>query len=86
MSSSILNLFLQGDGSSGACSGSIASWLCIAVPQRSAHFPTFNHPQIKTSNEPRLSLIKQVHLENFGWLPSAAELQTVSAGESKVQK
>ena len=32
MSSSILDLFLQG-------SGSITSWLCIAVPQRSAHFP-----------------------------------------------
>ena len=43
VSSSILNLFLQGDGMSGACSGSIKSWLCIAVPQRSAHFPTFNH-------------------------------------------
>jgi hypothetical protein len=43
VSSSILNLFLQGDGMSGACSGSIKSWLCIAVSQRSAHFPTFNH-------------------------------------------
>ena len=43
MSSSILNLFLQGDGMSGACSGSIESWLCIAVPQRSAHFPNYNH-------------------------------------------
>ena len=43
VSSSILNLFLQGDGMSGACSGSIKSWLCIAVPQRSAHFPTSNH-------------------------------------------
>ena len=43
MSSSILNLFLQGDGMSGACSGSIKSWLCIAVPQRSAHFPTYKH-------------------------------------------
>ena len=40
VSSSILNLFLQGDGMSGACSGSIKSWLCTAVPQRSAHFPT----------------------------------------------
>ena len=43
VSSSILNLFLQGDGMSGACSGSIKSWLCIAVPQRSAHFPTFKY-------------------------------------------
>ena len=43
VSSSILNLFLQGDGMSGACSGSIKSWLCIAVPQRSAHFPTYSH-------------------------------------------
>ena len=43
MSSSILNSFLQGDGMSGACSGSIKSWLCIAVPQRLAHFPTFIH-------------------------------------------
>ena len=43
MFSSILNLFLPRDGMSGACSGSIKSWLCIAVPQRSAHFPTFNH-------------------------------------------
>ena len=46
VSSSILNLFLQGDGTSGACSGSIKSWLCIAVPQRSAHFPTFNHAKL----------------------------------------
>ena len=45
VSSSILNLFLQGDGMSGACSGSIKSWLCIAVPQRSAHFPTLNDAQ-----------------------------------------
>ena len=54
VSSSILNSFLQGDGMSGACSGSIKSWLCIAVPQRSAHFPTLNHAyldelQIKTT-------------------------------------
>ena len=79
MSSSILNLFLQGDGSSGACSGSIKSWLCIAVPQRSAHFPTLNHAQldefqIKTSKGPRPSSKKQVHRKNFGLL-SAAELQ-----------
>ena len=39
MSSSILNWFLKGDGLSGACSGSVASWPCIAVPQGSAHFP-----------------------------------------------
>jgi len=45
VSSSILNSFLQGDGSSGACSGSIMSWLCIAVSQRSAHFPNYNHAQ-----------------------------------------
>ena len=59
MSSSILNLFLQGDGMSGACSGSITSWLCIAVPQRSAHFPTFN---------PALPGMSQVlsTLSNFG--------------------
>ena len=37
--SSILNWFLKGDGMSGACSGSITSWPCIAVPQGSAHFP-----------------------------------------------
>ena len=42
-SSSILNSFLPGDGTSGACSGSTKSRLCIAVPQRSAHFPTLNH-------------------------------------------
>ena len=40
VSSSILNWFLKGDGMSGACSGSITSWPCIAVPQGSAHFPT----------------------------------------------
>ena len=40
MSSSILNLFLQGDGMSGACSGSIKSWPSIAVPLGLAHFPT----------------------------------------------
>ena len=40
MSSSILNLFLQGDGMSGACSGSITSWPSIAVPLGLAHFPT----------------------------------------------
>ena len=39
VSSSILNWFLKGDGTSGACSGSITSWPCIAVPQGSAHFP-----------------------------------------------
>ena len=39
MSSSILNLFLQGDGMSGACSGSIKSWPSIAVPLGLAHFP-----------------------------------------------
>ena len=39
VTSSILNLFLSGDGMSGACSGSITSWPCIAVPQGSAHFP-----------------------------------------------
>ena len=74
MSSSILNLFLQGDGSSGACSGSIKSWLCIAVPQRSAHFPTLNQRlldefQVKTSK-----LEKAGTLEEF-WMPRAAELQ-----------
>ena len=42
VSSSILNLFLQGDGMSGACSGSITSWPSIAVPLGSAHFPTKN--------------------------------------------
>ena len=46
VSSSILNSFLQGDGMSGACSGSITSWLCIAVPQRSAHFPTHNRHMV----------------------------------------
>ena len=40
VSSSILNLFLQGDGMSGACSGSIKSWPSIAVPLGLAHFPT----------------------------------------------
>ena len=39
-STSILNLFLNGDGMSGACSGPVKSWPCIAVPQGSAHFPT----------------------------------------------
>ena len=39
VTSSILNLFLSGDGMSGACSGSITSWPCIAVPQGLAHFP-----------------------------------------------
>ena len=43
MSSSILNLFLQGDGMSGACSGSITSWPSIAVPLGLAHFPTKNY-------------------------------------------
>ena len=54
MAAAILNSFLHGDGMAGACSGSIKSWLCIAVPQRSAHFPTLNHAyldvlQIKTT-------------------------------------
>ena len=40
MLSSILNWFLKGDGMSGACSGPVKSWPCIAVPQGSAHFPT----------------------------------------------
>ena len=38
--SSILNWFLDGDGVSVACYGSIKCWPCIAVPQGSAHFPT----------------------------------------------
>ena len=41
VSSSILVWFLPGDGLSGACSGSVKSWPCIAVPQGSAHFPIF---------------------------------------------
>ena len=40
--SSILNWFLDGDGVSVACYGSIKCWPCIAVPQGSAHFPTNN--------------------------------------------
>ena len=54
VSSSILNLFLQGDGTSGACSGSITSWLCIAVPQSSAHFPTFKSWLIRSKCRARL--------------------------------
>ena len=47
VSSSILNLFLWGDGMSGACSGSVKSWPCIAVPQGLAHFPTCDHHYIQ---------------------------------------
>ena len=64
MSSSILNLFLQGDGMSGACSGSITSWLCIAVPQSSAHFPTFKSWLIRSKCQARLRSEK-------AWMPTA---------------
>ena len=66
MSSSILNLFLQGDGTSGACSGSVASWLCIAVPQRSAHFPTLNHALLVVL-QIRVLSTSQIGRENARW-------------------
>ncbi len=37
VSSSILNWFLNGDGVLSACTGSVASRPCIAVPQGTAH-------------------------------------------------
>ena len=79
MSSSILNLFLQGDGMSGACSGSIKSWLCTAVPQRSAHFPTFNQSY---SDELQLSSKKQAHQEKFGCL-TLLNFSDMAVGGSK---
>ena len=72
VSSSILNLFLQGDGVSGACSGSIKSWLCIAVSQRSAHFPTFNHAY---SDVPMSSPINYPAQLDKVWVLNAAGLQ-----------
>ena len=75
MSSSILNLFMQGDGMSGACSGSIKSWLCIAVPQRSAHFPTFNHAQLD---------VLQLSSKKFG-CSTLLDFSDVAVGESKGQ-
>ena len=47
VSSSILVWFLPGDGLSGACSGSVKSWPCIAVSQGLAHFPTCDHHYIQ---------------------------------------
>ena len=36
MFSTILNLLMEGDGESSACTDSVASWPCIAVTQGSA--------------------------------------------------
>jgi len=40
-SSSILIWFLSGESGSVACNARFTGWPCIAVPQGSAHFPTY---------------------------------------------
>ena len=64
--SSILNWFLDGDRVSAACCGSIMCWPCIAVPQGSAHFPTYQYMNFH-SNYHHILVHRNLSVQYYKW-------------------